>query len=123
MKPLFIELARPQVQSMQPYQAGKPVEQAQRELGIEKFVKLASNENPRGPSAEVIAAINQAGQEVNRYPDANGYYLKQILSEMHQVEVDCITLGCGSNDILELIASAYLDQYCSAVVSQYAFLV
>ncbi|MEE3241315.1 MAG: histidinol-phosphate transaminase [Pseudomonadota bacterium] len=123
MKPSFIELARPQVQSMQPYQAGKPVEQAQRELGVEKFVKLASNENPRGPSAAVIAAINQAGQEVNRYPDANGYYLKQRLAEMHRVEAHCITLGCGSNDLLELIASAYLDHYCSAVVSQYAFLV
>ena len=123
MKPSFIELARPQVQSMRPYQAGKPVEQAQRELGIEQFVKLASNENPRGPSAAVLAAISKAGQEINRYPDANGYYLKQILAEMHDVDDQCITLGCGSNDILELVASAYLDQDCSAIISQYAFLV
>ena len=64
MKPSFIELARPQVQSVQPYQTGKPVEQAQRELGVEKIVKLASNENPRGPSAAVIAAINRQDKKL-----------------------------------------------------------
>ena len=123
MKPSFIDLARPQVRSMQPYQAGKPVEQAQRELGIDQFIKLASNENPRGPSSAVLAAISKAGQDINRYPDANGFYLKRSLAELHDVDPQCITLGCGSNDILELIASAYLDQHCSAIFSQYAFLV
>lgn len=119
----FIKVARPAIQSMQAYQTGKPIEEAQRELGITDFVKLASNENPRGPSPQVLAALANAAQDVNRYPDGNGFYLKQILAERHGVDVGCIILGAGSNDILELIASAYLDSDTSAVYSQYGFLV
>ena len=119
----FITLARPAIQSMQAYQVGKPIEEARRELGIAHFIKLASNENPRGPSPAVLAALATASQEINRYPDGNGFYLKQILAERHGVDASAITLGAGSNDILELIASAYLDGDTSAIYSQYGFLV
>ena len=119
----FTTLARPAIQAMQAYQTGKPIEEAQRELGVTDFIKLASNENPRGPSPQVLAAITLAAQDINRYPDGNGFYLKQILAERHGVDAACITLGAGSNDILELIASAYLDSGASAIYSQYAFLV
>lgn len=119
----YISLARPVVQSMQAYQPGKPIEEAQRELGIEAFIKLASNENPRGPSARVQQTIAASAADINRYPDANGFYLKQVLAERCGVEAQCITLGCGSNDVLELIASAYLDSDLSAIYSQYGFLV
>lgn len=119
----FTTLARPAIQAMQAYQTGKPIEEAQRELGVTDFIKLASNENPRGPSPQVLAAITHAAQDINRYPDGNGFYLKQILAERHGVDAACITLGAGSNDILELIASAYLDSDSSAIYSQYAFLV
>jgi len=108
---------------MRPYQPGKPIEEAQRELGIERFVKLASNENPRGPSPAVLAAVAEASGDIHRYPDANGYYLKQALAARYGVAAASITLGSGSNDILELLASAYLDSDCSAVYSQYGFLV
>lgn len=119
----LIDLARPVVQSMQAYQPGKPIEEARRELGIDTFIKLASNENPRGPSPIVLAAIATAANEINRYPDANGFYLKQALAQNYDVEPECVTLGCGSNDILELVASAYLDSATSAIYSQYGFLV
>ncbi len=123
MKTDYLSLARPVIQSMQAYQPGKPVEEAQRELGVDTFIKLASNENPRGPSPQVLEAVHNAAQELNRYPDANGFYLKQALAERHAVATESITLGCGSNDILELIASAFLDTECSAIYSQYGFLV
>ena len=114
---------RSNVLAMQPYQPGKPVEEAQRELGIAEFVKLASNENPRGPGPGVMRAVSAALPDLNRYPDANGFYLKQVLADYHGVTPDCLTLGCGSNDILELIASGWLDHSSEAVFSQYAFLV
>jgi histidinol-phosphate aminotransferase len=119
----YIDLARLPVRGMQPYQPGKPVEEAQRELGLEKLVKLASNENPRGPSSKVIDAVNGMLGSTNRYPDANGFYLKQALAERHNVAAECITLGCGSNDVLELVASAYLDSSNSAIYDQHAFIV
>lgn len=119
----FIQLARPEVQGMQPYVPGKPVEEAQRELGLSSLVKLASNENPRGPSPAVMKAIADTAADLNRYPDGNGFYLKAALAESNQVESTCVTLGNGSNDILELVASAYLSPGDNAVYSQHAFVV
>ena len=122
-KSLVTPQPRSAISLMQPYQSGVPIEQAQRELGIKKFIKLASNENPRGPSKKVLDAINSASLNINRYPDSDGFELKNILAERHAVDANSITLGCGSNEILELIASSYLDSNSSAVYSQYAFLV
>ncbi len=119
----ILKQVRGTVRAMQPYQPGKPVEEAQRELGIAEFVKLASNENPRGPGPGVMQALAAALPDLNRYPDANGFYLKQVLAERHAVAPECLTLGCGSNDILELVASGWLDHSTEAVFSQYAFLV
>ncbi len=119
----WIKVARRTVQAMQPYQAGKPLEEAQRELGLTSLVKLASNENPHGPSARVLNAMTESLSDCNRYPDANGYYLKSALASKFAVDVEAITLGNGSNDILELVASAFLDHNSSAVYSQYAFVV
>ena len=118
-----IDQVRSTVRAMQPYQPGKPVEEAQRELGIAEFIKLASNENPRGPGPRVMQALADTLPSLNRYPDANGFYLKQVLAERHGVAAECLTLGCGSNDILELVASGWLDRDSEAVFSQYAFLV
>ena len=108
---------------MQAYQPGKPIEEAQRELGLTTMVKLASNENPRGPSSAVREAMRESLAGVNLYPDANGFYLKQVLAEKHGVSPAQITLGNGSNDILELVASVFLDEHSSAVFSEYGFLV
>jgi histidinol-phosphate aminotransferase len=110
--------------SLSPYQGGKPISELQRELGLEHIVKLASNENPLGAGPKALEAIQQAATEVGRYPDGNGFELKQAISEYLSVSLEDITLGNGSNDILELLARAYL---CSAndevIFSQYAFVV
>ncbi|SEI65185.1 histidinol-phosphate aminotransferase [Allopseudospirillum japonicum] len=110
---------------LQPYQAGKPIEELARELGLDpqKIIKLASNENPLGPSPRIIATLEAAVTEVSRYPDGNGFALKQALAEHLDVLPEQITLGNGSNDVLELIARTYLNPNTAAMYSQHAFAV
>ena len=119
----FIRLANQGVQALSPYQGGKPIEELQRELGLENIVKLASNENPLGPSPKVLEAIAAASADLSRYPDGNGFVLKQALAKDLSLSAEQITLGNGSNDLLELIARAYLREGTSAVFSQHAFVV
>ena len=119
----FIDLANPGVKALRPYQPGKPIEELERELGISDIIKLASNENPLGPSSSALSAIQQAGSELCRYPDGNGFALKKALSDFHNVETDKLTLGNGSNDILELLARAYAGPGSDILFSEYAFAV
>lgn len=119
----YFALANLSVQGLSPYQAGKPIEELQRELGLEHIVKLASNENPLGPSKKVLAAIEQASADIVRYPDSNAYELKRALAERLSVNCDQLTLGNGSNDVLDLIARVFLEPGKSAVFSQHAFIV
>jgi len=119
----FLKNAVPGVQQLNPYQPGKPVEELERELGISNAVKLASNENPLGPSANAIKAAQSVLGEVNFYPDGAGHKLSLALAEKHDVDQPCITLGNGSNDILELIGRAFLAPCNSAVYSEYSFAV
>ena len=110
--------------SLNPYQGGKPISELQRELGLDHVVKLASNENPLGVGPKALEAMQLAVTEIDRYPDGNGFELKTALSEHLEVATECITLGNGSNDILELIARAYVCAKTDEVVfSQYAFVV
>ncbi|MFA7580576.1 histidinol-phosphate transaminase [Castellaniella sp.] len=114
------------VQALAPYQPGKPIEELAREYGLDPadIIKLASNENPLGCSGRVREALGQAaGALQGRYPDANGFDLKQALAERHQVPQNWITLGNGSNDLLELASLALLDGQTSAVYAAYAFVV
>ena len=111
------------VQKLQPYQPGKSVEDLERELGISNIIKLASNENPLGPSQKGMAAAQNVLANINYYPDGAGHKLSLALAEKHQLEPACITLGNGSNDILELIARAFLSAGSSAVYSEYSFAV
>jgi histidinol-phosphate aminotransferase len=113
----------PNVDTLQPYQPGKPIEELTRELGITDVIKLASNENPRGPGAGVHEALARAAAGLSRYPDGSGYRLKRALSVHLGVEPECITLGNGSNDVLELIARVALTPGAEAVVSEHAFVV
>lgn len=119
------QLAPEFIRAIAPYKAGKPVADVVRELGLDptKVVKLASNENPLGLGEKARAAIAKAAADLGRYPDANGFSLKARLSSRHGVGSDQITLGNGSNDILELAAKAFLTQGTNAVYSQYAFAV
>lgn len=121
----FLQLARQPVQQLSPYVPGKPVEELARELDLNPadIIKLASNENPLGPSPRVLEAIGKALSELTRYPDGNGFILKQALAAHYGVEQEQITLGNGSNDVLELIAKAWLEPGTNAVFSQYAFAV
>jgi histidinol-phosphate aminotransferase len=107
------------------YIPGKPVEELAREFGLDPaaIVKLASNENPRGPSPRVLAAVAQAATELTRYPDGNGFALKAALAQKFGISPDAIVLGNGSNDILELVAAAFLRPGLQAVYAQHAFAV
>lgn len=117
----FTDLAAPGVRALNPYLPGKPIEELQRELGIQQVVKLASNENPLGPSPLAIQAIQKQLSETARYPDGNGFVLKNALAEHLGVNTAQITLGNGSNDVLELIARAFASADDEIVFSQYAF--
>ncbi len=112
------------VRAIAPYQGGKPIEELARELGLEPdaIVKLASNENPLGMPESARAAIARA-TELGRYPDGNGFELKKALSSKVGVAMEWLTLGNGSNDILELAASTMLAPGTSAVYAQHSFAV
>jgi histidinol-phosphate aminotransferase len=119
------ELSPSYVRSIAPYQPGKPISELAREMGLEEagIVKLASNENPLGIGPRTRAAIDAALSDVARYPDGNGYVLKSALSQRYGVDTSCIVLGNGSNDVLELVALAFLGPGRAAVMSQHAFAV
>ena len=113
----------PSIARLQPYNPGKPVEEVTRELGIADVVKLASNENPRGPGQRVRERILSAAQELSRYPDGSGYRLKQALARHHDIEPNRITLGNGSNDVLELAAKMALEPGLEGIMPQHGFVV
>ena len=119
----YKSLARPGVQNLAPYVPGKPTEELQRELGLERIIKLASNENPLGASPAVSGAMQNLWRDIARYPDGNGYRLKQVLAQKLAVEPAQITLGNGSNDVLELVARAFVETGDEVVFSQHAFAV
>ncbi|MGD2138146.1 MAG: histidinol-phosphate transaminase [Gammaproteobacteria bacterium] len=119
----FLDLAVPGVHVLQPYQPGKPVAELEREHGIRHAVKLASNENPFGPSPLAVAAAQSVLRGISRYPESSGYLLAAALARRHGVPAECITLGNGSNDVLDLVARVFLGPGTEAVYSQYAFAV
>ncbi|MEJ2516104.1 MAG: histidinol-phosphate transaminase [Gammaproteobacteria bacterium] len=119
----FSQLTAPGVQGLKPYQPGKPIAELEREYGVRDIVKLASNENPFGPSPCAQQRIVAGVADLARYPDANGFELKRALADRHGVAPECITLGNGSNDVLVLLAQAFLGPGIEAVYSRYAFAV
>jgi histidinol-phosphate aminotransferase len=117
------QLASPYVRTIAPYVPGKPLEELEREYGIRDSIKLASNENPLGPGPLARAAMSNASADIGLYPDGNGFALKQALAHKHGCSIDAITLGNGSNDVLVMLAEAFLTTQSEAVYSQYAFAV
>ncbi|CAG1000162.1 histidinol-phosphate aminotransferase [Burkholderiales bacterium] len=113
------------VRDIAPYVPGKPIEELARELDLDPagIVKLASNENPRGPSPKALAAIGSAAAELTRYPDGNGYALRVALAARLGVPPEAIVLGNGSNDVLEMVTQAFLTPGDEAVYAQHAFAV
>jgi histidinol-phosphate aminotransferase len=116
-------LAPEYVRAIAPYRAGRPISEVARAYGLDeaKIVKLASNENPLGMPASAREAMMTAAADLGRYPDSNGFELKSALSSRFGVPAEWLTLGNGSNDILELVAHAFLQPGLSAVYSQYSF--
>ncbi|MGD2117311.1 MAG: histidinol-phosphate transaminase [Chromatiales bacterium] len=119
----FLQISAPGIASLTPYVPGKPVAELERELGIKNSIKLASNENPLGPCKAAKAVIHGQLEQLARYPDGGGFELRGLLAEKHAIDSKRITLGNGSNDVLDMIARVFLSPGAEAVFSQYAFAV
>jgi histidinol-phosphate aminotransferase len=119
----FLPLTAPGIAALQPYVPGKPVSELERELGVRDSVKLASNENPLGPSERVREAVLAAAADLARYPDGSGFGLRHALARHHGVAPEAITLGNGSNDVLDMVARTFLHPGVEAVFSEHAFAV
>jgi len=110
------------IRRLKPYTPGKPIEELEREHGIAGSIKLASNENPIGASPKALQAIAGALQNLHRYPDANGHYLRNRLAEKLNVPVNSIVLGNGSNEIIELLVRAFLEKGDEVIMPEPSFL-
>jgi histidinol-phosphate aminotransferase len=118
-----LALATPGVRGLSPYQPGKPIEELEREYGVRNAIKLASNENPLGPSPLALAAAREALADIRLYPDGNGFALKAALAKFLGVDINQITLGNGSNDVLEFVARGFATPEHEIVFSAHAFAV
>jgi histidinol-phosphate aminotransferase len=116
-------LANEHILGISPYEPGKPIEETERELGIQGAIKLASNENPLPPADRVQQAIIDALKNLNRYPDGSGHYLRQALAKRHGVTPEQIVLGNGSNELIELVVRTFLRPGDEAVVPHPSFVV
>ncbi|MDP9500984.1 histidinol-phosphate transaminase [Bisgaard Taxon 45] len=119
----YINIVNEGVKQLHPYQAGKPIEELERELGISNIIKLASNENPFGLPDSAKQAILAELDNLTRYPDSNGFYFKQAVAQKFGLSPAQITLGNGSNDLLELVAHTFASEQDEIIFSQYAFIV
>ncbi|HON06776.1 MAG TPA: aminotransferase class I/II-fold pyridoxal phosphate-dependent enzyme, partial [Verrucomicrobiota bacterium] len=117
------ELINPVLNNLPVYQPGRPIEEVARELGLpcDSIIKLASNENPLGPSPLALAAMKKAVKKVHLYPDGNSYYLKNKLAEKLSISVENIILGNGSNEIIEFVGHILINLDVDVIVSQYCF--
>ena len=113
----------PDIQSLSPYVPGKPIEELQRELGLNRVIKLASNENPLGPSPKAVAALVGANDTLHRYPDGGAYRLRQAIADRWKVTNEHVILGNGSDEILGLLARTFLSPGDEAVMADHTFVI
>ena len=113
--------ARREIFALKTYVPGKPIEDVQRELGIFDIIKMASNENPLGPSPLALQAIKDNLERINYYPDGNCYYLKEKLAEIYDIDPSGLLLGNGSDEILRLIAETFINPGDEVVFAQPTF--
>jgi histidinol-phosphate aminotransferase len=109
------------IKTLVPYAPGKPLEELERELGIQGAIKLASNENPLGPSPKAVAAAAKALGNLHRYPDGGGFYLRRALAERWDISLEEVVLGTGSNEIIELLVRTFMAPGDEAMVSENTF--
>ena len=119
----FARLTTPGLAALPPYRPGKSADEVRRELGLTDVIKLASNENSLGPSKKVLEALSAGGFDLNRYPDGSGSSLKRAIADFHGVSTEQITLGNGSNDVLELAARSIVTSAHEVIYSENAFIV
>src|SRR6476619_6695567 len=100
---------RQALEGLQPYPPGKPVEEVQREFGLTDIVKLASNENPYGPSPKALEAIGREASELHLYPESGAHYLRQKLAERLGVKPEYLLFGNGSDEVVAMLTMAYLE--------------
>lgn len=113
----------PDIQSLSPYVPGKPIDELQRELGLSRVIKLASNENPLGPSPKAVAALEGAADQLHRYPDGGAYRLRQTIADRWKVTREQVILGNGSDEILGLLARTFLAPGDEAVMADHTFVI
>jgi histidinol-phosphate aminotransferase len=113
----------PDILSLSPYVPGKPIEELQRELGLTRVIKLASNENPLGPSPKAVAALDGAMSTLHRYPDGGGYRLRQAIADRWKVTREQVILGNGSDEILGLLVRTFLTPGDEAVMADHTFVI
>jgi histidinol-phosphate aminotransferase len=113
----------PDIAALRPYVPGKPIEELQRELGLARVIKLASNENPLGPSPKALAVINDSAATLHRYPDGGAFRLREALADRWKVTSDHIILGNGSDEILGLLARTFLSPGDEAVMADQTFVI
>ena len=125
MKNSFLENLNQGVLGLKPYEPGLPLEHTQKKLGLKKMIKLASNENPLGPSPKALdflkGQLNSFSSDLNRYPDGNAYDLKEAISKKYSVDINQITIGNGSNDLIEFVSRCFLGEGKKAIYSQHGF--
>ncbi len=119
------ERANPQLRDLVAYEPGKPIEDVAREIGLkpEEIIKLASNENPLGPSPAAVAAMRDALERAHFYPDGGGYYLREAIAEKFGLKRENVILGNGSNEIIEFIGHAFLQPGAEIITAEHAFVV
>lgn len=117
------QLAPDWIRTLAPYPPGKPIEELEREYGISDSIKLASNENPLGPSPRALTAIKEALNQLHRYPDGSCYYLKRALARKLGVSPDAIVFGNGSNELIELAVRTFLRPGDEAIMADQAFVI
>src|SRR6187402_350676 len=116
-------LVIPTIESLAPYEGGKPIDELARELGITDAVKLASNENPLGPSPRALEAARRTLADSHRYPDGAAYALRAKLAERHGVTIDEVLLGSGSNELLDLAVRTFCTPAQHIVFAEPSFVV
>lgn len=117
-----MSLFRKDIEGITPYQAGKPIEEVKRQLGLKEVIKLASNENPLGPSPKALAAIRKNLSGLNRYPDSHGFYLKKKLARMLNLQPDNIVLGNGSDELIDIAIKAFVEPQGKILTADTTFL-
>jgi len=115
-------LIRKNILNISPYIAGKPIEETKRELGLKEVIKLASNENPLGPSPKAVEAVKKNLGQINRYPDSNGYCLRKKLAKYHGVGAADIVLGNGSDELIDIIIKTFVAEDENIITADTTFL-